>query len=366
MGIINSKHAKFFLFVIYAVIVWFFAMHWLPTILACFMPFILAYFVAVMTQPVKRFLTDKCKFAPKIASFVALVLVLLLFCAILGFIITQLVIEVMKFSQNSSLYISNISNFISEMDATSSEWQTRLPNDFVPFYDMAIEAMSQQAIAMVSGLSQWVVNWATNLARSMPATLLSWLIFVVASFFMCMDFSMIKRSVMLQIPLAYRAKALQVKTYAGTAVAKYMRGMGMVMLVSFAVLCIGLLVLKINYAITIALVLAVLEILPLIGTGIILCPWGVITILNGNYAVGIGLIVLYLVNVIIRQVVEPKILSQSLGLYPMVTLICVYVGLKLFGFAGVIVFPILMLVAVYLQGAGVIQFWKTDKSIKLK
>ena len=121
------------------------------------------------------------------------------------------------------------------------------------------------------------------------------------------------------------------------------------MLLTFAEIFIGLSILKVNYALLLAILIAVVDILPLIGTGTILIPWAIFSFITGNAGLGSGLLVLYGIVLIIRQLAEPKIVGSSIGLHPLATLAAVYLGIKFAGFIGIFIGPI---VALCIKGLG--------------
>ena len=121
---------------------------------------------------------------------------------------------------------------------------------------------------------------------------------------------------------------------------QYVRACLLLGLLTFLLSFIGLAVLRIPYAFILALLLAVVDLLPLLGTGIILIPWAVISLLLGQIKLGIGLLVLYGVASLVRQILEPKLIGEGLGLHPLVSLLAMYAGLRLFGVGGMILAPL--------------------------
>jgi len=119
------------------------------------------------------------------------------------------------------------------------------------------------------------------------------------------------------------------------------------------IILIGLLILRIDYAITIALIAGIVDILPYLGTGIIFVPWIIYMAISGNIGLAIGLGVLYLVVLVQRQIMEPKILSSNIGMDPLATLISLFVGFKLIGFLGLIVGPVSLVILTTLYRARV-------------
>ena len=129
------------------------------------------------------------------------------------------------------------------------------------------------------------------------------------------------------------------------------------MLITFAIMLVGFMILGIERALLIALIVAVLDLLPILGVGIVLVPWSIFSFALGNNAIGIGLIVIFLSYTLIREILEPKILGKSLDVHPALTLVSLYLGYSLFGAPGLIVFPIIAVLICHL--------FKKDKSAKV-
>jgi sporulation integral membrane protein YtvI len=165
-----------------------------------------------------------------------------------------------------------------------------------------------------------------------------------------------------QFPKSISERFMQIKGYAFSAFIKYLRGIAIILCINFAELLTGFLILDVQYAFLLALAIALIDALPAIGTGIILMPWSLVELIAGNYKKGISLFVLYLIILIVRQIIEPKIMSSSFGTNPVLTLIGMYAGLRLFGIAGMVLVPIFLAMIVYMQRAGLFVIWKTDKT----
>ena len=121
---------------------------------------------------------------------------------------------------------------------------------------------------------------------------------------------------------------------------QYLRACLLLGLLTFLQMFIGLAILGIPYAFLFALLIAVVDFLPLLGTGIILIPWAVVSLLLGEIKLGIGLLVLYAVSSVVRQILEPKLIGEGLGLHPLLSLVSMYAGLRLFGVWGMILAPL--------------------------
>ena len=169
-----------------------------------------------------------------------------------------------------------------------------------------------------------------------------------------------KKNIALQLPKSVLSRLVQVKSYAFIALGKYMKGMSLILCITFTELLTGFLILDIQYAFLLALLIAALDALPAIGTGAFLIPWAILEIFSGNFKMGISLFVLYVIILVVRQFVEPKIMSNSFGTYPILTLVGMYVGLSLFGVIGMVGLPLIITILVYMQRAGLFTIWKTD------
>lgn len=127
---------------------------------------------------------------------------------------------------------------------------------------------------------------------------------------------------------------------------------------TFAELSAGLLLLGIPNAILVAALIAVVDILPVLGTGTVVLPWAAFALLQGQHRLFIGLLVMYAVIALVRNILEPRLVSHQIGLHPLATLFFMYVGLQILGLAGMLLFPVLAMVSVQLQKEGKIHLWK--------
>ncbi len=163
---------------------------------------------------------------------------------------------------------------------------------------------------------------------------------------------------MRQIPSKTREQIFKVKAKTIDVLFSFLKAYGILMSLTFAELLIGFLLLRIENAFLIALATSLIDILPILGTGTVLIPWGIVLLIIGNIPVGIGIIVLYLIITVVRQTLEPKVVGRQIGLYPLVTLICMFVGGSLFGIVGLFGFPICVTVIVKLCEAEGIKIGK--------
>ncbi len=182
----------------------------------------------------------------------------------------------------------------------------------------------------------------TSVAGSIPRILVFIVITVIAAVYFALDLEKINSAVKRILPTSVFAFLVRVKNGALTIGVKYLRSYFLIMLLTFAVMFTGLLILRVEYAFLFAIIIAILDLLPIIGVGTALVPASVFCFLSGNRGLGIGLIILFLVNETVRQFAEPRILGRHLGIHPLATLASIYIGYSFFGVAGIFLLPLLV------------------------
>jgi sporulation integral membrane protein YtvI len=197
--------------------------------------------------------------------------------------------------------------------------------------------------------SAWAVRMVATGAVSIPGALIQLIIIVVSSFYMAADYQTVIGFLTGLIPRSHRDSVVKVVSYARTAVVAYIKSYSIMFCITFMELWIGLSILKIPYELGLAFGIAVFDLMPVLGVGGILLPWGGIALILGNLKMGIGIIALYLVIAAVRNTVEPRIVGKEIGLHPLATLVAMVVGLRLIGLVGMLMLPITMVAIVKLR-----------------
>ena len=188
--------------------------------------------------------------------------------------------------------------------------------------------------------SAWAVRTLAAGAVSIPGALIQIIITVVSSFYIAVDYQNVMGFFKGLLPASQRDSVVQMVSYARTAVVAYIKSYSILFCLTFAELWIGLAVLDVPYELGLAFGIAVFDLMPILGVGGILLPWGGIALILGNLKMGIGIIVLYLVIAAVRNSVEPRIVGKEIGLHPLATLVAMVVGLRLAGLVGMMILPI--------------------------
>lgn len=188
--------------------------------------------------------------------------------------------------------------------------------------------------------SGWAVKALASGAVSIPGMLLQIIITIVSSFYIAADYRTVVEFLKKLIPAAQREAVVDVINYARTAVLVYIKSYSIMFCVTFVILWAGFLLLDIPYAVGLAFGIAFFDLMPILGVGGILLPWGAAALVMGKFKIAIGVVLLYVVIAAARHTLEPRIVGKEIGLHPLATLVAMIVGLKLAGLVGMLMLPI--------------------------
>lgn len=175
--------------------------------------------------------------------------------------------------------------------------------------------------------------------RATPRFLITLIVTVMGSFYASADFGPLCEKILRRLPPEGRLRVESLRHRAGCAVRGYLRAYLLLFLLTFSEVLIGLWILKQPYALLIALGVAAVDLLPVLGAGAVLLPWAFVSLLFGSYQMGLGLLILYGVVTLVRQIAEPHVVGSNLGLHPFISLFSVFIGWELFGIFGMIAAP---------------------------
>ncbi len=303
-----------------------------------FAPFLIAFILSTVMEPVIRFAGKRLHIGRK----AAVPLVLLLMLAIPGYlsamIISRLLYEVKGLVRIlptvlSGLY-TQLRNLIDSVSGLQ-DWPQELTG--------SLESLFTSLSSTISRLADMLFKGAYATAVSLPEVLIFILITIISTFFIASDRDFLTGLLHKQLPDRWIIKIRSVKNDMFSALFGYLKAAMILMAVTFFELFIGLSMIHVGYALLLAVVIAVIDALPIVGTGSILIPWSLFSYLSGNYRLGTSILILYIVTIIVRQMMEPKILSRQIGVHPLLALASMYIGLRLAGFAGFVLGPMVFL-----------------------
>ena len=210
----------------------------------------------------------------------------------------------------------------------------------------------------ITAASGFLFKMITGAASVIPSLFLKTIITIIATVFLTIDFERIKTFIIRQIPDSKRQVFKEARSFFGGTILKCLVSYIAIFGITFLELALGFTFLRIPHAILLAALVAVVDILPVLGTGTVLLPWGVLSLVMGDYGIGTGILLLYLVIAIVRNTIEPKLVGKQMGLHPMVTFAGMLLGLKYFGFLGMLGVPLFFAFLYRLNEKGMIAFIK--------
>ena len=335
----------------------------IPRLLVFFAPFVAAWIVAAMAGPLVRFFEEKLKIKRKAGSafVIVVVLVILIFLIYLGG--AKLGREVISFINSIPEMWAGAEEDFRVIGEKLDVLYSRLPVDLQDKLSGIANNLVQSIGNIIGQIGSPTLEAVGNFAKSLPSVLIGVVMGLLSSYFFVAERAEINAWFREHIPENLQRQYMLVKKSMVRAVGGYLKAQLKIEIWMYLLLVIGLSILRVNYAFLIAIGIAFLDILPFFGTGTVLVPWALIKLLSSDYVVAIGLFVLWGVGQLARQLIQPKIVGDSIGVPAIPTLFLLYIGYKLSGVVGMIVaVPIgLILITMYEEGV----FDTTKNSIRI-
>ena len=309
------------------------------------MPFLIAFIISLIVEPGIRYLMKKINLTRRMSS---IIIFLLAFSIIVGSVtwgIVSLISESTNLLQTMNIYIdkayTQIQEAIGKMNITKISISTNVSN-----------LLQDASTEMLFKISSWLTEFLTKLIdaiTSIPTIAIYTVITILSLYFICIDRIYILDLMEHHMPSKWVQKlALHIKEISKN-LGGYLKAEVILIFVSFMISVVGLYIFKfigmnVRYPLLIALAIVFVDALPILGSGTIMIPWASMSALNGDLKLGISIIILWIIMSVVRQVLEPKIVSGKIGIHPIFTLIAMYTGFKLIGIMGMLIGPIVLII----------------------
>ena len=331
-----------------------FLLVWLgPKFLKFFMPFVIGWIIAMIANPLVRFLERRLKIVRKHSS--AFIVIGVLAAIILGgyFLISKVVMEGIRFARDlPELYYRAEAEIRLVMENLSRLFQFLPQKTQIALGNLG-NNLSQYIGTLIQSIGVPTVEAAGNVAKNIPNILIQIIVTILSSYFFIADRDKMMEQVHMFIPKSVSRSIDLIGNHLKQVVGGYFKAQFRIMGVVAAILLVGFLILDVDYAVFLACLIAFLDFLPFFGTGTALIPWAAVKLFAKEYQTAVGLGIIYLVSQLVRQVIQPKIVGDSMGLNPLLTLIFMYIGFKVNGVAGMILAVPIGLILLKLYEAGV-------------
>ena len=308
------------------------------------LPFVISWLVAGFTVKPAKKLSDGIKVPERIIRLMMSLFITLTAFTLVAFILWQMTNAVWRFladlGEENRLY-----DFLSSV----ASMEIPILGDKIP--QELTEKIGDAIGSAISSVFSALAGGVTSVVSAVPQVFFVLLVTIISLVYFALDYDRITRFIKSLLPNKAVSALSNFRDGIFSVIKKYTLSYSLILLITFVTIFTGFLLLGVEHAFVISILVAFLDILPVIGVGTVLIPWSIFEIAMGNKSLGIGLLVLFIANSIIRQFSEPKIVGKSLDLHPIVTLILLYVGYALFGVAGLILLPVLAVsIGVALKG----------------
>lgn len=354
--------------------------------LGLFLPIILAFIFAALLQRPKNYLVKKTFLKKGAAAVLCVFFGISLVALLISLVGVRVAGEIKGFIDYIIIRLQDIDSLVTAIETAVYSFITRLPDFLEGTLKESTEALFTGIREYLAGQTAEVpeqigslgslfnLSWITkplsgvvSTASKVPSFLIAFLVCVITTCFMTADYDVITDFINAQLSEKRREDFKRAKVLLKSSLGKMGKAYLLIMLVTFSEMLIGLSVLKLlgifnsSYIVIISVATAVVDIIPVLGTGTVLIPWAIVCLIMGNYPMAIGLGILYGVITVIRQVVEPKLVAGQLGLPPFVTISAIYIGLKTMGVLGMFIAPVMIIMVKLLNDEGIIHLWKISE-----
>lgn len=325
---------------------------WGSIIWESILPFLLGWLVSLAICPLASKLSKKFHIKTKFMSGFLMLLCVIITFLLIGFLAKKLWDEgiafIERFIENPELVEQAVAKFDSSVKGMFEKFTIfeRLGKikGLENFASSIEHSISEISTKLSSFFASKLSQFATGAISRIPGALLFWASFLLSAFYFCIDSDKCKQFFLSVIPSGLKKSLPAIKDKFGKTLGGYLKGYLILMGITFAEVLFGLLVMGIDYAFLVAAVIALVDILPILGAGTVLVPWAIYAFAVSDTKRAIGLLILFTVISIIRQIAEPKIIGKNVGLHPLAMLASVYIGIKFIGFSGLFIGPFIALI----------------------
>lgn len=310
-----------------------------------YIPFLIAFIIAVMVEPLIKLIVKKTHITrKKVAVFV----IIIIFAIIIGIVCWGafiLITESANLLQKLNVYIDFGTEKVNEYIDKIRTREIKVPEQVISI----MENSSDKIINTITNFIYDVLTKVTHIIALVPEFAIYTFITILATYFICTDRMYIIDQMEHHLPSLWAKKiGIHLRNII-KSLGDYLKAEVILIIISFFIVLIGLYILKftgnnIQYPLLAALGIGIVDALPILGSGMVMIPWAIIVGINGNLSLGIYIMIVYIVATVVRQLIEPKIVSHNIGIHPIFTLIAMYTGFKLSGVLGLFIGPIIFII----------------------
>ena len=338
-------------------------------VLIAVLPFLIAWSTALMLRPLAKYLSEKSGFGQKLCAVFLLVLLFLLIGSLLVLTVNRLLVESGKLLVKLSKESDKIGAYLVSLIERLESLGTKIPILHELSRLKGLEALGDYMDTLLTEIAKSLTTAVTTklpgiiagFISAIPSFLIFFVISVMASFYFTLDLDTIHGFFVSILPSSLSARIPDFQKGLKNFLSRYFKAYALILFLTFCELYVGFSVLSLEYSFLPALLISLVDVFPVLGVGTVLLPWSAISLLGGNYRLGLGLIILWGTVTIVRQIIEPRIVGGTLGIHPVLMLIAMYLGFRFFGILGVLLSPAMLIITRF-----IIKEFQKNKNVSLR
>jgi sporulation integral membrane protein YtvI len=354
----ENKHVRRLRFVLYGalciLIIWLllrFALPWL-------LPFILAFVISRLIEPAVHLFTERFHFKRGYASAFCVIVVFSALVALTAVVIGRAVIELTAFVKDLPNLLSNITNLFTMIGDRIDGFVKSAPPEIQDYLNNVLDGFSDKSAEWPAALSGKLLGVLSSVAGFTPRLVLFIFTCAVSTFFISCGYKEVVAFIMRQTPRTRHRTMQDIKNDLISTLGKWVKAELMLSGITFIELTIAFLFMRIDFAILLALLISIIDALPVLGAGTVLVPWAILTLIGGDIQHAVTIIIIFGIIMIVRNILEPKLIGKQIGLPPIATLMAIYIGFCSVGVLGMVIFPIGLIMIKHINDRGYIRLWK--------
>lgn len=327
------------------------------------MPFVIGWGIAAIAAPLVNWLEKKFNIVKKLGSALIVILVIGLIVVGIYFAVSRIILEVGDLIKNIPELYAQLESGLRQIGSAMSGIFEKLPVVIQDGWNTVVANLDQYMGDLVSRISEPTVMAAGNFAKSLPSYLISVIVAILSAYFFTIQREDVLKWMKQIAPPSVEKRMTLVMDNLRYAVGGYFKAQFKIMGVVFLILLVGFAVLGVRYFVLVAFLISFLDFLPFFGTGTAMIPWGIYKFLMGDYKMAILLIAIYAVTQLVRQLLQPKLVADSVGMNPLVTLLLLYIGYRIGSMLGMILAVPVGMVLINMLQAGAFDYILDDVRI---
>lgn len=310
-----------------------------------YIPFLIAYIISIIIDPIIKFVNRRAHLSRKVSSIIVLVTIFSIIAALLVWGIVRLVSETTNLLEGLNIYLEKALEFMSDKVSSFDFSKYKVSNDVINIF----EDTTTDYLNTITKYLKDVLTKVLNYITSLPNMFINIIITILATYFITSDKFYILDRMEHHLSKKMVGKITKHAKEITSSLGGYLKAEIILSIITFMVVLTGLNIfyligMNVDYPILMAIVIGFVDALPILGAGSVMIPWSIILFINSNNSLAFSVIGLYIFIVVLKQLLEPKLVSSNIGIHPIFTLISMYTGFKLIGIIGLLIGPIVLII----------------------